>query len=235
MRVVFCRAFAPLAVALLVTAGWARGAPPSPAKRALGIEEIVVTRSYTNGAPGSFAISGDGRTVLFLRGAPRSRVQQLFAFDVASGRTRRLVDAAVLLGSGADILSVAERARRERQRITAQGIASFVLSRSGDTVLVPVSGKLFVVEVATGKPHRLAGIEGALDARFSPDGSFVSYVRRSRPLRQRMEARSREAADQGRQRRADARRGGVRRAGGDASFRRVLVVTGLEADRLRGG
>jgi dipeptidyl-peptidase 4 len=174
-----------LAAAVVAASSQAGAAPPAGR---LTIEELAATRWYTLGMPRAFAVTRDGRSVVFLRGGPRTRVQKLFVFDVASGQsgegrrgapkgTRLLADAESLLGGQAEELSPAERARRERQRITTRGIATFVLAERGDLVLVPLSGSVFVLELGSGKAHRLAGVESALDARFSPDGRFVSFLR----------------------------------------------------------
>ena len=63
-------------------------------------------------------------------------------------------------------------------RLAARGIASFELSRDGRRVLVPLSGRLFVVERATGDVKELRSAAGAaIDPRFSPDGTRVACVR----------------------------------------------------------
>jgi dipeptidyl-peptidase-4 len=159
---------------VLLAAAGGRAAPPAPP---ISIEELTATRSYTQGAPRAFAVTRDGRAVLFLRGPARGRVQELWAFDVASGATRRLATAESLLGGAAEALSPEERARRERLRLLDQGIASFVLADGGDLVLIPLSGKLHVLELATGRARPVAGAVAATDARFSPDGRYVSFVR----------------------------------------------------------
>jgi dipeptidyl-peptidase 4 len=162
---------------LLAAAALPCPALAAPSAGRITIEELAATRWYTLGTPRAFAVTRDGRSVVFLRGGPRSRVQKLFLFDVKSGETRLLADAESLLGGKAEQLSPAERARRERQHITTRGIATFVLAERADLVLVPLSGSVFVLDLQTGKAQRLTGVESALDARFSPDGRFVSYLR----------------------------------------------------------
>jgi dipeptidyl-peptidase-4 len=139
--------------------------------------EMAATRSWTQGEPRAFAVTRDGQTVLFLRGEGRGRSQDLWAFDVPSGATRLVASARTLLGGAEERLSAEEKARRERQRILDRGIAAFVASRDGRQALVSLGGGLHLVDVATGRGRRLAGTEGATDARFSPDGRHVSFVR----------------------------------------------------------
>lgn len=145
-------------------------------QRDAALRDILETRSYMLGRPTAMKLTPDGSAALFLRSGSRDRVQNLYEYDVASGQTRELLTAAKLLGGGSESLSVEERARRERQRVTAKGIAGYQLSEDGTLLLVPLSGKLYVVERAGGAVHELAGVRDALDPRFSPDGRWVSYV-----------------------------------------------------------
>jgi dipeptidyl-peptidase-4 len=121
----------------------------------------------------------DGSAVLFLQSGPRDPVQRLFEHDVASGLTRELVTPAALLGGRADVISEAEAARRERQRITDQGFVWFDLAPDGASVLVTAGGALFAVPRAGGTPVRLLPPDdlGVQDPRFSPDGRHIAFVR----------------------------------------------------------
>lgn len=139
------------------------------------------TRGFLLGRPGRIQIVPDGSAVLFLQSGPRDPVQRLFEHDVASGRTRELVTPAALLGGHADVISEAEAARRERQRITDRGFVWFDLSPDGSVVLVTAGGALFAVPRAGGTPLRLVEPDerGVQDPRFSPDGRQVAFVRGS--------------------------------------------------------
>ena len=123
------------------------------------------------------AFSPDGRLVTFLRPkAEDQQVQDLWAVSVDGGEPRRLVDAAAL-STGAE-LSEAEKARRERMRISARGVVSYSWDEQGRQLLVPVDGDLWVAEAATGQARRLTETPGdEIDAKVSPQGRYVSYVR----------------------------------------------------------
>ena len=145
------------------------------------LRQYAQTNRFRSGHPGGFSISSDGATVYFLRSGPRDRVQSLYAFDTESKSERAFLTAEKLLGAVEEALSAEEKARRERARQSARGIASFELSKDGARVLVPLSGRLFVVSTSDGGVRELKpSVEGAspaLDPRFSPDGSKVAFVR----------------------------------------------------------
>jgi dipeptidyl-peptidase-4 len=81
-------------------------------------------------------VAPDGSRVSFLRGKESDRNQlDLWAYDIASGETRLLVDSKVVL-PGNETLSDAEKARRERQRIAAMtGIVDYQWSPDARTLL----------------------------------------------------------------------------------------------------
>lgn len=141
------------------------------------IRQLTVTRDFNLGRPTSVRITPDERTVLFLRSRPDANVLTLFAYDVASGQTRELLTPEALLHGAEETLSAEERARRERMRLSARGFASYALSPDGGRLLLPLGGKLYVVERAGGKVTALAAGPGAIDPRFSADGRQVFYVR----------------------------------------------------------
>jgi len=157
-----------------------RGATPAPEPIAEGsfIEQYAATHGFRLGQPTSIRITPDEKHVLFLRSGPRSFVRSLWSFDVESGEASEVLTAEQLLGSAEEELSAEERARRERLRLSARGIAGYELSTDGARILVPLSGRLFVVERESAEVKELATGEGyANDAHFSPDGERVAFVR----------------------------------------------------------
>ncbi|MBI2827618.1 MAG: DPP IV N-terminal domain-containing protein [Planctomycetia bacterium] len=142
------------------------------------LEAYAATYRFTHGRPAAIEVSRRGDAVFFLRSGPRSFVRDLFEFDTATGKERLLATAAKLLGGGEDKLTAEEQARRERMRLAARGIATYEVSQDGSRVLLPLSGRLFVVERATGAATEMSSKAGAaIDPRFSPDGKFVACVR----------------------------------------------------------
>lgn len=156
--------------------GCSLGRPPSIAEPAF-LEQYARTHRFTQGRPRSVTISPDGSAVLFLRSSPQADIQNLYEMDVDTANERLLLSAEKLLQGGDEHLSIEERARRERMRLSARGIASYQLSKDGRLLLVPLSDRLFVVERASDSVTELRDLAGyPLDARLSPNGKLVAYV-----------------------------------------------------------
>ncbi len=142
------------------------------------IAQWAETYRFSLGKPASIKVVPDGSAVLFLRSGPRSQVRDLYEFDVSAGRERIIRTADQILQGGQEELTAEELARRERQRLTARGIASYELSKDGAQILINLSGRLFVITRASGEIRELPSGGGyPIDARFSPDGMMVACVR----------------------------------------------------------
>ncbi|MCK7594196.1 S9 family peptidase [Pseudomarimonas salicorniae] len=128
------------------------------------------------------AISPDGRRVSFLRGRDDDRNRlDLWAHDIRSGKSARLVDSD-LLSSGSEELSDEEKARRERQRIAAlSGIVSYQWGPDSKRLLFPLGGELYLYDLSARGDRavrRLTSGEGfATDPKFSPKGGYASFIR----------------------------------------------------------
>ena len=169
----------PLSLALLVVLLTTAGGPATAgAPEESLLERYVATYRFRLGHPASVRFTPGGETVLFLRSGPRDFAQALYEHDVASGKERVVLTASMLLEGPEGELSAEEKARRERMRSGARGIASYALSSDGRTLLVPLSGRLFVVDRSTGEVRELPSAAGAaLDPQLSPDGTRVACVR----------------------------------------------------------
>jgi dipeptidyl-peptidase-4 len=176
MRVSFIRRRL-LSLALCAAAAFTIAPRPAHAEDLLA--KYSATDRFRSGTPRAFTITPDGGEVLFLRSTDgRSRTLDLWAYDTRTKRERLLLTATQLLAGGQEKLSKEEWVRQQRLRSSARGIATFELSRDGRRLLVPLSGRLFVLDRASGAVRELsAGRTGAQDAHFSPDGAFVGLVR----------------------------------------------------------
>jgi dipeptidyl-peptidase 4 len=157
-------------------------APAVPADTFL--RQYSDTRGFSNGLPTQVWPTADGRWVLFLRSEANARVQSLFAFDVATGKTQQVLTAEALLQGGAQTLSVAERAQLERKRISARGFTGFEVSDDGKTLVTVLSGRIYLLDVAAltaGQPvatsTRPLSVEEVLSPKLSADGKQLGYVK----------------------------------------------------------
>lgn len=137
--------------------------------------DLAATRNYELGYAAKAMPTPDGKAVLFLRAGPRDTTQHLYEYDLASKTERELVTPATLLGGAAETLSVEEKARRERARVTARGFTEFQLTEDGKTVLVGLGGKLYAVSRASGAVKAIPG-EGWIAPRLSSDGAHLAAV-----------------------------------------------------------
>ena len=141
------------------------------------LRALAQTRGFHLGAPAHATLTPDAKQVLFLRSMPRDPRQSLFEMDVATGNVREIVTPESLI-AGPETLSAEERVRRERMRVRNTGFTSLELSDDGARALLTLSGRVFVLDRATGKARALPTGEGAaIDPHFSPDGTRVAYVR----------------------------------------------------------
>ena len=165
----------------LFCAAFARAADPTPSKPVdtSFLKKYAETRRFTLGRPQNPKVAPDGKTVLFLRAEADKPTLKLFEFDVATGQSKEVLSPVLLLKGDAENLTPEERARRERMRLSAGGFADFHFDKDGKRVLLPLSGKLFVFERATGQAAELktGGGGAVVDPKWSPDGKKVAYVR----------------------------------------------------------
>jgi len=134
-------------------------------------------------------IAPDGSRVTFLRGKDDNRFRlDLWEYELASSQTRMLVDSTRVL-AGEETLSDEEKARRERQRIGAlSGIVDYQFSPDGRSLLFPLGGDLYLYPLRANTTQtaespltplrQLTHGEGfATDAKVSPKGGYVSFIR----------------------------------------------------------
>ncbi len=149
---------------------------------ALTIERMFAAPDLAGPNLRSAQISPDSRRITFLQGKADNKDRlDLWEFDLASRRTRLLVDSAVLVPTEAR-LSAEEEQRRERQRISSlSGIVEYLFAPDGKALLFPLGGDLYYYDLrasADQAVRRLTSTEAAeTDARFSPHARYVSFVR----------------------------------------------------------
>jgi dipeptidyl-peptidase-4 len=141
------------------------------------------TQRLTLGEPRNIVVSPDGKRVLFLRSpAGNDTVNSLWLCHTERNTETCIADIRVLLsGSKAENESAQERARRERAREGAAGIVSFSCDSDVHHAVFAVSGRLFLCDMH--HAHEIVVNNPApgtmYDARISPNGKHIAYVRGS--------------------------------------------------------
>ncbi|MGH7027574.1 S9 family peptidase [Brevundimonas sp.] len=156
-------------------------APPAataPASSILTVERVFASPSLAGPVAKGVSLSPDGELVAFLRSRDDDvDVLDLWAAPVAGGEPFKLIDARALVPDAGE-LSEAEKARRERMRISARGVVEYSWDEQGRYILAPLEGDIFLANRADSSVRRLTETAAdEIDAKVSPKGSFVSFVR----------------------------------------------------------
>ncbi len=154
---------------------------PLPATE-LTVERLFAAPDLAGDSLRSPRLSPNGRLVAYLKGAADNRDRlDLWAYDLATGKHRQLIDARALVPE-AGALSTEEAARRERQRTSAlSGILEYSFSPDSRSILVPLGGDLYLYDLkapAARAVRRLTTTPAyETDARISPRGHYASFIR----------------------------------------------------------
>ncbi|MCC2617877.1 S9 family peptidase [Aestuariibacter halophilus] len=148
------------------------------AETPLSIDRIFQSPALEGAAPKSLKISPDGKRVTFLRGKVTDYERyDLWEYDIASGKTRMLVNSDDL-HQGEEQLSDEEKARRERMRVHGSGIMEYHWSDDGTALLFPLAGDAYYYKLSDKRVIPLLQTDAfETDIRFSPKGNYISYVR----------------------------------------------------------
>lgn len=183
MKMTTARGIAACLLAMSIATVSAHAQAPSPsAPQKLTLEALAGDAPLSGPSLTKAKVAPDGSRVTFLRGKDSNKNRlDLWAFDVATGQTSMLVNSDDIL-PGEEVLSDAEKARRERQRIAAlSGIVDYHWAPDGKALLFPLGGELYLYDLTkAGKAavRKLTAGEGfATDPKISPRGGFVSFVR----------------------------------------------------------
>jgi dipeptidyl-peptidase-4 len=166
------RAAAALAAGVLMTTAGMASAEK------LTLERVYAAPDLTGPRARGVGLAPDGSLVTYLKAkADDPRMTDLWAADVAGGEPRLLIDARALMPKDR-VLSEAEKSRRERQGVQTHGVVAYDWDEEGRFILVPVEGDLWLWSRTDGKTTRLTDtVDDEIDAKVSPKGGFVSFVR----------------------------------------------------------
>lgn len=156
----------------------AAAAQEAPGSAILTPERVFADPALSGPVAKGVSLSPDGELVAFLRSREDDvDVQDLWAAPTGEGEPFKLIDARALVPDAGE-LSEAEKARRERMRISARGVVEYSWDEQGRYILAPLEGDVFLAERDGGAVRRLTETEAdEIDAKVSPDGNYVSWVR----------------------------------------------------------
>jgi dipeptidyl-peptidase-4 len=160
---------AALAAALLAGVAQAATLPP---------QRIFESPDISGPRARGVQLSPDGKAVTYIKTrAEDLSISDLWIADVAGGEPRMLLDGKKLAPPARE-LSEAEKARRERAGVASRGVVDYSWDEQGRLILAPVEGDVWIYAVASGAVRQLTRTPGdEIDAKISPKGGFVSYVR----------------------------------------------------------
>jgi dipeptidyl-peptidase 4 len=165
-----------LASSLFLSAAAAQAQTADPA--ILTPERVFANPSLNGPVAQGVSLSPDGELVAFLRAREDDvSVLDLWAAPTGEGEPFKLIDARALVPDAGE-LSEAEKARRERMRISQRGVVEYSWDEQGRYILAPLEGDIFLASREGGDIRRLTETEAdEIDAKVSPQGNFVSFVR----------------------------------------------------------
>ena len=156
-------------LALLFLAGVA---PSYAAAEEPCFQALAATRDYSLGAPRHAVPAPDGKSVYYLRSGPRDTTLGLYQYILDQHRERALARPS----AAPEHLSIEEKARRERARMTLTGITDFAISDDGKQLLVSQADQLTLLAMPSGATKKVPG-SGWIAPRLSPDGTQLAAVR----------------------------------------------------------
>jgi dipeptidyl-peptidase-4 len=161
------------AVAFLALACTAAGADELP------IARVFAAPALNGPVPRGVQISADGAWVTYLKPDPADQTTfDLWARPVKGGTEKLLVEGSKVEPHDT-VLSEVEKSRRERERTAGEhGVIDYKWDEVGSQILIPAGGNLYLGNARTGAVKQVGATEGsATDAKISPKGGYVTYVR----------------------------------------------------------
>ncbi|HAE90113.1 MULTISPECIES: S9 family peptidase [Idiomarina] len=151
---------------------------PQVESKELSIERIFSSPSLSGDSMRALRFSPDGQRLTYLKGrADDASHYDLWSYNLATEKHQRLVNADDVF-AGEEVLSDEEKARRERLRLSGSGIVSYQWSAQSDALLFPLAGDVYYYSLETGKARQITHTEAfETDAKLSPQGHYVSYIR----------------------------------------------------------
>jgi len=155
-----------------------KNSSPSPERKIhISIDDVIRMPSPGMVLPNQIQFNPDDTLISYLYSPTGDLNQNLYLYNPKTGGQTLLAappDGGIQEGS----LSPEEELQRERSRQRTLGITQYTWSEKGNHILIPLQGNIYIIDQPGDPLRKLVGAGGkpALDAQFSPDGQWVSYV-----------------------------------------------------------
>ena len=163
---------------VLLPAAFAQSADkPATGRKPLTIEAIFADGSLTGRAPETVKWSPDGKMLSYVQRDDSGDHGELWYVDAATGEKKVLVSEAKLaqLAPSADKI----KDEREKERVTRYHVAAYDWAPDSRHLLFDSQGQLWLYSLDTTTAVQITSSpEPAGDAKFSPDGARLAYVRK---------------------------------------------------------
>ena len=172
------RLFVLLVLALLgVTPIIAQTTGADDPKKPLTVESIFAEGSLTGRAPEAVQWSPDGKKLSYVLRDDAGEHGELWYVDTANGEKKVLVSEAKLASLAPDATKIKDE--REKERVTRYHVAAYVWSPDSKYLLFNSSGQLWVFSLENGVAVQFTSApDPSEDAKFSPDGNNIAYLRK---------------------------------------------------------
>ena len=161
--------------ALAQSALSASAAAPAP-KKPYTIEALYATPAPGSRPPSGLQWSPDGKRLSYIQPGEKGGQESLAYYDAATGQSATLIPAEKLAG----LVPSTSKLKDDRQRENRArfGVADYQWAPDSKALLFDALGQLWLYDLAASKGHQLTrSDEPSSDPKFSPDGSYLSYLR----------------------------------------------------------
>jgi len=140
------------------------------------IEEISKFPLPGLDCPSSFSFSPDGKYLTYLKSVDSSGYKALYGLDLTDKSEFLIADN---LGDSSAKETLEEQLRRQRLRQMSAGITQYFWTKDSK-ILIPHQGNIYWLEDPFSTPELLvsASDHPCLDVKASPNGNFISFVRK---------------------------------------------------------
>jgi dipeptidyl-peptidase-4 len=148
----------------------------SAMRRRITVEDIARVPAPGMNAPSAIQFSPDGKTLTYLWSAQQTLVQELWAYDLATGREWVLLEATEESTPAETDFSCAEAMRRERLRQYTLGVTDYAWGQGGRVLMARRQGEVLVRAGEDGAWRALPESHTWIDPQISPNERWIGFA-----------------------------------------------------------